>query len=264
MRPVHKADNLTTYLPLSWNLGTLTSWNPLGHSRPVTGLIYLYLNQSVGRFLLLNCVKLWELSLCLSSHNMKACWATRSDRFNYAQKSHCFIWKRGLNRSGHDGKQTGPAVEYWSFTTLGGVSTDWVWVLSSATFGSTGIDVWTLQWILTEQSCSQTAIFMHLVSPFVTVYQLGIKGLPDLATPEYNALCINYSFHMWLSTAVTHVISFLGNTMDMNVTWLYAREARVPQNVRRVNHSRIAESVENLLKQHGDAVFGLWYGWPYR
>jgi hypothetical protein len=24
-------------------LGTLTSWNPLGHSRPVTGLLYLYL-----------------------------------------------------------------------------------------------------------------------------------------------------------------------------------------------------------------------------
>ena len=36
---------LTTYhhpVPLSWNLGTLTSWNPLGLSRPVTGLIYLY------------------------------------------------------------------------------------------------------------------------------------------------------------------------------------------------------------------------------
>ena len=28
-------------VPLSRNLGTLTSWNPLGHSRPVTGLIYL-------------------------------------------------------------------------------------------------------------------------------------------------------------------------------------------------------------------------------
>ena len=30
-------------MPLSRNLGTLTSWNPLGHSRPVTGLIYLLL-----------------------------------------------------------------------------------------------------------------------------------------------------------------------------------------------------------------------------
>jgi hypothetical protein len=29
--------------PLSRNLGTLTSWNALGHSRPVTGLLYLYL-----------------------------------------------------------------------------------------------------------------------------------------------------------------------------------------------------------------------------
>jgi hypothetical protein len=28
-------------VPLSWNLGTLTSWNSLGHSRHVTGLIYL-------------------------------------------------------------------------------------------------------------------------------------------------------------------------------------------------------------------------------
>jgi hypothetical protein len=27
---------------MSRNLGTLTSWNPLGHSRPVTGLLYLY------------------------------------------------------------------------------------------------------------------------------------------------------------------------------------------------------------------------------
>ena len=30
-------------MPLSRNLGTLTSWNPLGLSRPVTGLLYLYL-----------------------------------------------------------------------------------------------------------------------------------------------------------------------------------------------------------------------------
>jgi len=27
----------------SRNLGPLSSWNPLGHSRPVTGLLYLYL-----------------------------------------------------------------------------------------------------------------------------------------------------------------------------------------------------------------------------
>ena len=32
-------------VPLSLNLGTLTSWNPLGHSRPVTGLIYFFRPQ---------------------------------------------------------------------------------------------------------------------------------------------------------------------------------------------------------------------------
>ena len=31
-------------MPLSCNLGTLTSWNPLGHSRPVTGLIFTRLH----------------------------------------------------------------------------------------------------------------------------------------------------------------------------------------------------------------------------
>ena len=48
---------------LSWNLGTLTSWNPLGHSRPVTGLLHLlpfihYKNctlLSMERFSLLYC-----------------------------------------------------------------------------------------------------------------------------------------------------------------------------------------------------------------
>jgi len=36
---------LRTYhhpVPLSRNLGTLTFWNPLGHSGPVTGLLYLF------------------------------------------------------------------------------------------------------------------------------------------------------------------------------------------------------------------------------
>jgi len=31
------------YVPLSWKLGTLTSCNPLDHSRPITGLLYLYI-----------------------------------------------------------------------------------------------------------------------------------------------------------------------------------------------------------------------------
>ena len=33
-------------MPLSCNLGTLTSWNPLSHSRPVTGLLYLTQKES--------------------------------------------------------------------------------------------------------------------------------------------------------------------------------------------------------------------------
>jgi len=31
-------------VPLSWNMRNVTSWNPMGLSRPVTGLLYLYLN----------------------------------------------------------------------------------------------------------------------------------------------------------------------------------------------------------------------------
>jgi hypothetical protein len=34
-------------VPFSCDLGTLTSWNPLGHSRPVTGLLYLYLPSNM-------------------------------------------------------------------------------------------------------------------------------------------------------------------------------------------------------------------------
>ena len=43
---MRKADK-PYHLPvlLSRNLGSLTSWNPLGHSRPVMGLIYLYLYE---------------------------------------------------------------------------------------------------------------------------------------------------------------------------------------------------------------------------
>ena len=37
-------------MPLSWNLGNLTSWNPLGHSRPVTGLLYLFYSTLLCAF----------------------------------------------------------------------------------------------------------------------------------------------------------------------------------------------------------------------
>jgi len=39
MRPVCRADLTTFMCRLSWDLGTSTSWNPLGLSRPVTGLL---------------------------------------------------------------------------------------------------------------------------------------------------------------------------------------------------------------------------------
>ena len=41
---MRKDDNLTTILcGCQKHLGNLTSWNPLGHSRPVTGLLYLFI-----------------------------------------------------------------------------------------------------------------------------------------------------------------------------------------------------------------------------
>jgi hypothetical protein len=44
-RPVCRADNLTTFMcRLSWNLGSWTSWNPQDLSRPVLGLLCLYLS----------------------------------------------------------------------------------------------------------------------------------------------------------------------------------------------------------------------------
>jgi len=42
-RPLRRIDNFTTLMcRLSWNLGSLTSWNLQDLSRPVQGLLYLY------------------------------------------------------------------------------------------------------------------------------------------------------------------------------------------------------------------------------
>ena len=38
---MRKADNLTTQIHEIWE--PETSWNPLGHTGPVTGLLYLYI-----------------------------------------------------------------------------------------------------------------------------------------------------------------------------------------------------------------------------
>ena len=51
---------LTTYhhpVPLSRNLGILTSWNPLGHSSPVMGLIFNFLKDSVTGYTRLDKIK---------------------------------------------------------------------------------------------------------------------------------------------------------------------------------------------------------------
>jgi len=46
---VLKADNLHHSVPLSRNLVALTSWNPLGLSRPVMGQIYLFIYRLEDR-----------------------------------------------------------------------------------------------------------------------------------------------------------------------------------------------------------------------
>jgi hypothetical protein len=57
------ADNLTTFLfGLSWNLGASTTWNPQGLSRPVMGLLYLYLTFEF------TCVN-WEFVLIKKKKN---------------------------------------------------------------------------------------------------------------------------------------------------------------------------------------------------
>jgi len=47
-------------VPLSRNLGTLTSQNPLGLFRPVMGLIYLYLLPYIVRVIKVRRVKIRE------------------------------------------------------------------------------------------------------------------------------------------------------------------------------------------------------------
>jgi len=46
------ADNLTTFMcRLSCNLGASTTWNPQGLYRPVMGLLYLYVINTLQTFL---------------------------------------------------------------------------------------------------------------------------------------------------------------------------------------------------------------------
>ena len=65
---VPRADNLTIFMcGLSWNLWASTSWNPLGLSRPVMGLLYLYLFlSSLNRE---NLNQVWQRSSCFKPIN---------------------------------------------------------------------------------------------------------------------------------------------------------------------------------------------------
>jgi hypothetical protein len=62
MRSVRWADNLTTFMcRLSWNLGASVSWKPQGLSRPVMGLLYLY----VVIYMCLDILAVRSADLCL-------------------------------------------------------------------------------------------------------------------------------------------------------------------------------------------------------
>jgi hypothetical protein len=49
-------------------LGTLTSWNPLGHSRPVTGLLYLLVKNKAGTIVYRFKLLIRKLKVCAISH----------------------------------------------------------------------------------------------------------------------------------------------------------------------------------------------------
>jgi len=88
---------LTTYhhpVPLSRNLGTLTSWNLLGPSGPVTGLNYLYIDIHNSQFITstsISCVCSYMFRLiyraifrlAFSMVCMYSCWCFESYEISY-------------------------------------------------------------------------------------------------------------------------------------------------------------------------------------
>jgi hypothetical protein len=88
-------------VPLSWRLGTLTSWNPLGHSRPITGLLYLYLYlqvkqerqytytvaRSCNNFLQWKSNKYYIFWVCVFTGRCPAC---------DAHAPYCYLWSARL------------------------------------------------------------------------------------------------------------------------------------------------------------------------
>ena len=92
---------LTTYhhpVPLSQNLGTLTSWNPLGSSGPVMGLIYLSVTLlvllAVVMVVLVVSVRQW---LIVTSHHVQlstTCliWSQMNAKYRNWKSLLCFYW----------------------------------------------------------------------------------------------------------------------------------------------------------------------------
>ena len=63
---MRRADNLTTFVcRMSWNLGASNSWNPLGLSRPVMGLLYLfYVNHFIVTVVRILCLS-YSAGFCI-------------------------------------------------------------------------------------------------------------------------------------------------------------------------------------------------------
>jgi hypothetical protein len=78
-------------VPLSRNLGTLTSWNPLGLSKPVMGLLYLffYMKTNINLFIISRSV-----SLRIKYVSDRRCREIKTNIFhsvNLFRKS-CLVW----------------------------------------------------------------------------------------------------------------------------------------------------------------------------
>ena len=80
-------------MPLSRNLGTLTFWNPLGHSRPVTGLIYLYLLPQNIHICSIVFWSVLNLDVELPEDGVTNAGTCSSDIELYFMYETCFCWR---------------------------------------------------------------------------------------------------------------------------------------------------------------------------
>jgi hypothetical protein len=99
MGPVRKADNQ--------NLGSLTSWKPLGNSRPVTGLLYIffYINRSNAGVLskstallsqgmeILSALRYTNLNITQFKYNGKSSEFSEKEKVcNWSEIGHCYYY----------------------------------------------------------------------------------------------------------------------------------------------------------------------------